>query len=213
MSPQIIELLIFAAIAFFIINKLITALGTTSEDDPTKQKSYFGEPIIKDVTHSSSDPSSSREESYIPTAKDIKAFKDLIVEQNITEVVDGMEMVHKRLNAFQPIKFINNAKIAFQMIIEAAYKKQTDELSKLVDKRFLEEFEKISDSYGNFFDSTALSTKYSEIYMFGNNIFIKLLFQGKNVVDKIEELKEEWTFTRNANAKEVDWFLSNIEKV
>ncbi|HJD65625.1 MAG TPA: Tim44 domain-containing protein [Rickettsia endosymbiont of Bembidion nr. Transversale] len=211
MSPQIIELLIFAGIAFFIINKLITTLGATSYDDPAKQKSYFGEPVIKDVTHSSN--KSYEEEKDLPTAQDIKTFKNLIVEQNITAVVDGMETVHKRLNAFQPIKFINNAKIAFQMIIEAAYKNQTEELAELVDKRFLEEFEKISDSYGNFFDSTALNAKYSEIYTFGNNIFIKLLFQGKNVVDKIEELKEEWTFTRNANTKEVDWFLSNIEKV
>ncbi|WP_342225613.1 Tim44 domain-containing protein [Rickettsia endosymbiont of Urophora cardui] len=211
MSPQIIELLIFAGIAFFIINKLITTLGATSDDDPAKQKSYFGEPVIKDVTHSSN--KSYDEEKDLLTAQDIKTFKNLIVEQNITAVVDGMETVHKRLNAFQPIKFINNAKIAFQMIIEAAYKNQTEELAELVDKRFLEEFEKISDSYGNFFDSTALNAKYSEIYTFGNNIFIKLLFQGKNVVDKIEELKEEWTFTRNANTKEVDWFLSNIEKV
>lgn len=211
MSPQIIELLIFAAIVFFIINKLITTLGSTSDDDPTKQKSYFGEPVVKDVTHSSA--ASHEEEKDLPTAKDIEAFKNLIVEQNITAVVDGMEMIHKRLNAFQPIKFINNAKAAFQMIIEAAYKKQSQELSELVDKRFLEEFEKIAPSYGNFFDSTALSARYSEIYMFGNNIFIKLLFQGKNVVDKIENLKEEWTFTRSANAKEVDWFLSNIERV
>jgi len=212
MSPQIIELLIFAGIAFFIINKLITTLGSTSDDDPTKPKSYFGEPVIKDVTHSSINMHHEKEKN-LPTAQDIKVFKDLIVEQNITGVVDGMEAVHKRLNAFNPINFINNAKAAFQMIIEAAYKKQAAELTELVDKRFLEELEKIAPSYGNFFDSTALSAKYSEIYMFGNNIFIKLLFQGKNVVDKIEELKEEWTFTRNVNAKEVDWFLSNIEKI
>ena len=211
MSPQIIELLIFAAIALFIINKLITTLGSTSEEEQTKQKSYFGEPVIKDVTQSA--VKSNKEEKNFPTAQDIKAFKDIIVEQNITAVVDGMEQVHKHLYSFDPVKFINNAKTAFQMIIEAAYKKDTQELSELIDKRYLEEFEKITQSYGDFFDSSALNAKYSEIYMFGNNIFIKLLFQGKNVVDKIEDLKEEWTFTRNANTKEVDWFLSNIERV
>ena len=211
MSPQIIELLIFAAIAFFIINKLITTLGSVSEDDPTKQKSYFGEPVIKDVTYSST--RTNKEEKNITTVQNIKAFKNIIVEQNIAAVVNGMEKVHKRLHSFNPVKFINNAKVAFQMIIEAAYKKDTQGLSELVDKRFLEEFEKTAMSYGNFLDSSALSAKYSEIYMFGNNIFIKLLFQGKNVIDKIEDLKEEWTFTRNANTKEVDWFLSNIEKI
>ncbi|MFV9929539.1 MAG: Tim44/TimA family putative adaptor protein [Rickettsia endosymbiont of Haemaphysalis japonica] len=211
MSPQIIELLIFAIIAFYIINKLITTLGSTSEEEQIKQKSYFGEPVIKDITYST--VKSNKEEKNIPTAQDIKAFKDIIVEHNITAVVDGMEQVHKRLYSFDPVKFINNAKTAFQMIIEAAYKKDAKELSELIDKRYLEEFEKITPSYGDFFDSSALSVKYSEIYIFGNNIFIKLLFQGKNVVDKIEDLKEEWTFTRNANTKEVDWFLSNIERV
>ncbi|MCC8418732.1 MAG: Tim44 domain-containing protein [Rickettsia endosymbiont of Glossina mortisans submortisans] len=210
MSPQIIELLIFAAIAFYIINKLITTLGSTLEEEPTKQKSYFGEPVIKDVTHSAV---KSNKEKNIRTAQDIKVFKDIIVEHNITAVVDGMEQIHKRLYSFDPVKFINNAKTAFQMIIEAAYKKDAQELSELIDKRYFEEFEKIAPTYGDFFDSSALSTRYSEIYMFGNNIFIKLLFQGKNVVDKIEDLKEEWTFTRNANTKEVDWFLSNIERV
>ncbi|AFC72368.1 hypothetical protein MCC_03935 [Rickettsia rhipicephali str. 3-7-female6-CWPP] len=210
MSPQIIELLIFAVITFYIINKLITTLGST-EEEQTNQKSYFGEPVIKDVTYST--VKSNKEEKNIPTTQDIKAFKDIIVEHNITAVVDGMEQVHKRLYSFDPVKFINNAKTAFQMIIEAAYKKDAKELSELIDKRYLEEFEKITPSYGDFFDSSALSAKYSEIYMFGNNIFIKLLFQGKNVVDKIEDLKEEWTFTRNANTKEVDWFLSNIERV
>jgi predicted lipid-binding transport protein (Tim44 family) len=124
-----------------------------------------------------------------------------------------MEMLAQRINSFKPIKFINNAKTAFQMIIIAAYKKQQEEIAQLVDKRFLDAFEKIALTYGDFVDSTALSAKYSEIYMFGNNVFIKLLFQGKNVVDKIESLKEEWTFTRNVNTTDTDWFLSNIEKI
>ena len=53
MSGQILELIIFAAIAFFIINKLISVLGKTSGDDPTKNNSFFGENIgnnLKDVT-------------------------------------------------------------------------------------------------------------------------------------------------------------------
>ena len=45
MSGQILELIIFAAIAFFIINKLISTLGKTSGDDPAKNNSFFGENI------------------------------------------------------------------------------------------------------------------------------------------------------------------------
>ncbi|WP_253307893.1 MULTISPECIES: Tim44 domain-containing protein [unclassified Rickettsia] len=212
MSAQIIELLIFAGIAFFIINKLITTLGSTSDDDPTKNKSYFGEPPVKDVTYTSKNSNDSAKKTE-PTAEDLKALDGLIVEQNLTPVVDGMEMLQKRLRSFRPVSFINNAKAAFQMIIEAVTNKQKDELSQLIDKRFLEKFEEIAPSYGDFIDSTSLNAQFSEIYMFGNNVFIKLLFQGKNVVDKLENLKEEWTFTRSTNTSDVDWFLSNVERV
>ncbi|MFY9590117.1 Tim44/TimA family putative adaptor protein [Rickettsia endosymbiont of Halotydeus destructor] len=212
MSAQIIELLIFAGIAFFIINKLITTLGSTSDDDPTKHKSYFGEPTVKDVTSTSSNSNDSARKNQ-PVIKDLKALEGLIVEQNLTPVFEGLEMLQKRLRSFQPISFINNAKAAFQMIIEAITNKQKEELGQLIDKRFLEKFEEIAPDYGDFIDSTSLNAQFSEIYMFGNNVFIKLLFQGKNVVDKLENLKEEWTFTRSINTSDVDWFLSNVERV
>lgn len=210
MSPQIIELLIFAAVAFFIINKLISTLGVTADDDPTKQKSYFGEPVAKDVTYTAE--SARHAHDSRSTAQDIKNLNELIIEQNLTAIVNGMEALKNRMNTFQPIQFMNNAKMAFQMIIEASYKKQHEELEQLVDKRFLEKFEDISTTYGSLLDSTALSAKYSEIYTFGNNAFIKVLFQGKNVVNKIENLCEEWTFTRTITTNNLDWFLSNVEK-
>ena len=53
MSGQLIELIIFAGIAFFVINKLIATLGTTSDEDGTKHPSVFGEKTaMKDVTTS-----------------------------------------------------------------------------------------------------------------------------------------------------------------
>lgn len=41
MSGQLIELIIFAAIAFFVINKLLSTLGRTSEDDPAKKQIFL----------------------------------------------------------------------------------------------------------------------------------------------------------------------------
>ena len=64
MSGQLIELIIFAAIAFFIINKLLSTLGATSESDPTKNKTFFGESgKMKDVTNTSSAPISKSKSS------------------------------------------------------------------------------------------------------------------------------------------------------
>ena len=43
----------FAGIAFFIINKLISTLGSASSDDPAKSKGFFGENLGKAVAGSS----------------------------------------------------------------------------------------------------------------------------------------------------------------
>jgi hypothetical protein len=52
------ELLIFAGIAFFVINKLISKLGSTSDNDPAKQiTSFFGESKMKYVTSTSQNTS------------------------------------------------------------------------------------------------------------------------------------------------------------
>lgn len=211
MSAQIIELLVFAVIAFFIINKLIATLGVTSDDDPAKNKTYFGEAVIKDVTYTANTQNNLRKKNE-PTAKELKILEELIVAQNLTPIVDGMEMLKQRLPSFQPINFINNAKAAFQMIIEAAFHNRQDELVQLIDKRFLDNFKEIAITYGGFFDSTAIKAQFSEIYMFGNNAFIKILFQGKNITDKIQVFKEEWTFTRSTKTDASDWYLCNIEK-
>jgi predicted lipid-binding transport protein (Tim44 family) len=48
--------------------------------------------------------------------------------------------------------------------------------------------------------------------MFGNNVFIKILFAGKNITKKIKNMHEEWTFTKSANNSGNEWFLTNIDR-
>ena len=58
MFHQMFKLLIVAGIAFFVINKLISELGSTSDSDPAKQiTSFFGESKIKDVISTSQNTS------------------------------------------------------------------------------------------------------------------------------------------------------------
>ena len=42
MTLQLIELLFFVGLAFFLVNKLVSMLGSTDDNDPTKN-SYFGQ--------------------------------------------------------------------------------------------------------------------------------------------------------------------------
>ena len=210
MSGQLIELIIFAAIAFFIINKLIATLGTTSED--TNGKSFFGESgSIKDVTHTGKVAKVSRP-NFMKKQK--ISLKGLVVAENEKEIESGITAVLEKLPAFKPDSFIKGAKMAFQMIISAGVENNAKELDELVDKRYLEHFNSVAASYGKITEKkSSLTAHISEIYLFGNNIFIKILFAGKDVTSKLKDLREEWTFTKSSLSSGHDWYLSNIDKL
>ncbi|WP_341764240.1 hypothetical protein [Candidatus Tisiphia endosymbiont of Beris chalybata] len=214
MSPQMIELLIFAGIAFFVINKLISKLGSTSDNDPAKQKfSFFGEAKIKDVTYTApNSPTNLFKKNFFKKAPlDTTTLDGFIIEENREAIITGLESITVKLPSFQPSKFLNSAKMAFELIIEAANDEDIEELLKLVDKRYVEKFHIFSENYGEFVHGGKLEAKISESYSFANNIFIKVLFSGKKITSKLDFLKEEWTFSRNLISNEVNWFLTNVE--
>ena len=219
MSGQLIELIIFAGIAFFIINKLIATLGTTSEDETASRGSFFGEKgTLKDVTNSA--PDRANESSTIKNnilkpnfmRKTKVDLRGLVVSENEVDVKTGLIDVMNRVPTFDIHNFLKGSKAAFKMIIEAAFNNNESELSELVDKRYIEQFKAISGGYGEYVALAQPDIKISEIYMFGNNIFIKILFVGQNITQKIKDLHEEWTFTRSTINSGKEWYLTNIDR-
>ncbi len=219
MSGQLIELIIFAGIAFFIINKLIATLGTTSDEDGIKRSSVFGEKTaMKDVTTSATN--NTNKESVLSanilkptfTRKNKIDLRGLVVPENDNDVKEGLVDVMNRVPAFNIHNFLKGAKAAFRMIVDAAYKNDEKELEQLVDKRYIQHFKTLSVSYGEYTAKTDPDLQISEIYMFGNNIFIKILFVGKNITNKIKDLHEEWTFTKSSIGNGNEWYLTNIDR-
>ncbi len=214
MSGQLIELIIFAAIAFFIINKLISILGSVSENDRAKRKSFFGEIELKDVTNV-------RKKTMVLTPrfnskrKINNKLKDLIVKEHQEEITEGLIEVTSKLPSFNINNFLKGAKSAFKMIIKASNSGKEDEMEELIDKRYLEQFRSVATNYSDFSQAKLanLTAQISEIYMFGNNIFIKVLFIGKNITNKLKGLNEEWTFTKSILSSSPNWHLTNIDKV
>ena len=215
MSGQMIELLIFAGIAFFIINKLISTLGSTSDEDPAKRPaSFFGESSVKDVTYTTK-PTAGEiiKNKFLNKAKPgPEGMDDLIVKENSEAILASFENIASRLPSLTLSKFLRSAKMAFGLIIGAANEKNMQELEKLVDKRYIQEFVTISGQYGTMLNENKLNAKISEIYSFANNAFIKVLFAGEKITSNISKLKEEWTFSRSLNTDNNDWFLTNIDK-
>ena len=198
MSAQLVEILILAVVAFFIISKLLAILGTTDEDDPAhKAKSMFGEPTgLKDVTSITETVAQRGKSKVIVLRPDAVYSTDAKTNEIIKQILEKMP-------DFNHEKFLKGAKGAFKMVLEAINKSDIKTLESLVDKRFLEELTKKSGSYDKI-DSADMSVKFEDAYSFGNSIYIKVIITGK-------KFKEFWVFTRNLNQSGPDWYLSNIE--
>lgn len=210
-----LELLFFAGIAFFIINRLISTLGITNDDDPTKEKTFFGEKSgIKDVT-GNSNVHNIKEASFIERKTASTAskddFSDVVTNDNIPKISRIIEEIQERLPSFNPRNFLKSSKGAFEMIITSG-SNTNENLELLVDKRYVDHFKSIISSYGDIEKPNSLEAQISDIYTFGNNIFIKVLFSGKNIVTKIKDFQEEWTFSKSLIQTGPDWFLTNIER-
>jgi len=212
MSGQLLELIIFAGVAFFIINKLIATLGSTSEDDPARSKSFFkNEQGMRDVTGSAPKKAAILKPKF-PKAKKVN-LKGLVVPGTEKEVMEGLADVLKKVPNFSIETFLKGARSAFKMTIDAGASDDESELEELVDKRYVDNFKDMSSSYGEYTAKDKdLTTQVSEIYMFGNNIFVKILFAGKNITDKIKDMHEEWTFTKSTLNSSPAWHLTNIDR-
>lgn len=201
MSAQVVELLFFAIIAFLIINKLISILGGTSEGG-LFGKSFFGEPAgLKDVTNTAK-----KEQSKLRYD-----LKDCIIFDNYELIVTNLRKIEERIPNFKIERFIAQSKIAFGLIIEASVEKNLEDIKKLVDERFIEQLNSISTNYSKIDNIANLSAKVFDIYTFGNTVFIKVLFTGKNILSNITNLNEIWTFSKSFMNRNPGWYLVNIE--
>ena len=117
-----------------------------------------------------------------------------------------------KVPSFDINKFLKGAKSAFSMIIDAVNKNDDDEVIELVDRRYIDQLKNIATSYGQITSLEAIKMQISEIYMFGNNIFIKILFMGEDVLSKQKNLHDEWTFTKSTINSSPNWYLSNIDR-
>ena len=146
MSGQMIELIIFAAIAFFVINKLISTLGSTDDDliDNNKNKSFFGEPKgMKDVTASVRNTAGIFGGKIIAGDFILKSkinLGNLVKKENAKAVREGIVEVMEKIPSFEINKFAKCAKLAFEAIIDYKQQKKSQDLEELVDKRYLPKF-------------------------------------------------------------------------
>lgn len=206
MSPQIIELLIFAAIAFFIINKLISILGTSNDIEAKTKSSKFGEPKnLKDVTTSGKDWTLGPM-LYNTQKKKAQIDSSVLIDPNNSELLSALEEAAEKIDKFSVEGFMKNVGKAWKMIIEATQAEDQETIQSLVDKRYVDVILEKKSSYKSVDTKQQLDIKISDVTFFGNSVMIKLLINAKGKV------AEEWTFLRNFQQSGHGWFLSNIDQ-
>lgn len=206
MSVQLLEIIFLGAVAFLIISKFISLLGTTDEDDPAKKSSggsFFGEPGgMKDVTNSVTQERQDRDKAAVINLK--KHLK-----KSAKPVAEHMKAIYEAFPNFNVEKFLTGAKGAFSMIIVALHEKDLETIEELVDKRYVDQVKEMSDIYGKV-PNKKMEASVVDTYSLGNSIFVKVRFKGST--SKMKSLKEEWVFTKNIQQTGPDWYLCNIER-
>lgn len=203
MTPQIVEILVFALIAFFIINKLISILGTSDDDTGRYGNSKFGEADgMTDVT------STAKSNKVISLASIINKSEinyDVLHDPNDSYLKTSLEELYEKMHKFNPQKFIKNASKAWQVILKLLKLKSDESLVDLIDPRFMNEFKNRSILYKDLNIDKLPHLKISDITIFGNNVIIKVIVEVKDFVT------EEWAFSKNINSESSTWLLCNIE--
>jgi predicted lipid-binding transport protein (Tim44 family) len=216
------EIVIFGIIAFVLITKLIDMLGVTDESDLTKDKSYFGEPKVRNITASVEEKDQQKLktkagfiDNMLGYIKSASVYEDLIVGDNLQDklkIIQTLTSLTKNIKGFDPFKFVSSAKGAFELTLKAVKSSDIKTLEYLVDKRFLSEIQ--SSTYASLSENIKLySAKISEVYSFGNSVLIKMLFELEHIdgFKKTTNDKEEWVFIKNVlDYNNQAWQISSI---
>lgn len=205
MSTQLLEIIFLGAVAFLIISKFLSILGTTDDEDPARKSpggSFFGEPKgMKDVTGSAQHTDESKAKAILKITKKLK--------KEAGSALEHMKAIYEAYPNFDAEKFTAGAKGAFSMILEALNEKDIQTIEDLVDRRYVDQIKEFGDAYGKN-TSEKLEASIIDSYSLGNSIYIKVKFTGST--SKIKSLKEEWVFTKNIQQSGPDWYLCNIER-
>lgn len=188
MGPQLFELVLFAGITLFLINKLVGILGATDEESV---KAPYGN--IKDVTSTTT-----------------TSYSDIIEAEDKDEVESYLIRISELLPNFDVRKFLHGAKGAFKMALKALIENDQNTIDALVDKRFIEKFQALRQKYVSLndisnLDANLMEAKITYAYIFGNNLSIKVLFKPN------ANTNEEWTFLKSLLSSGKEWHISNVE--
>ena len=185
---QFFDILIFAAIAGFIIYRLRSVLG---------KRTGFQKNISE------------------PKPQETKKQEDV---QKIPSLMDNetkLEAVYKKVNSFNHREFLDGAKKAFEIIISSFNNGDKKTLKNLVSKDVYSAFEKAIDEKTNNPESQFYSLiveGIADAKVENDTISISVNFISEQMLNNdegsISKNKDTWTFEKTVNSSSPIWILT-----
>jgi len=186
---QFFDLIIFAGIAAFLIYRLRNVLG--------KRSGFEKKNLTKDAIQNKTD----NKIKLVPELKDNEK---------------KLSLIYKTLDDFDHKVFLENAKFAFEAIINAFNKSDKKTLKNLLTKNVYQSFEQAIDQGNNnpnfqFYSLVIDSVEESNVD--NNTVSITLKITSEQFKDNDENTivkkQDTWTFQREKNSKSPIWLLSS----
>lgn len=211
---QIIDILLFAVLALFLIFRLGSVLGRRG-DDEGPQADPFG---LSEREPSSPDNVVTMPEQRGPTPEELASMDPLEA---------GIAQIKAADPSFREREFVKGARLAFEAILEAFAKADTGTLKSLLDNTVYENFAgaiEARQKAGHELETTIVGIDESEITkaeMDGNlaRVTIKIVTEQVNAMkdaagevvegdpSNVVKVSDIWTFCRNTKSGNPNWLL------
>ena len=221
-SHVIVEIVILAMIAAFLGLRLYSVLGRRAEREEEPVPTRFDQPDSSGMPRQASIQPPSAQHPFRP--REIPGVS-VVVE-------DGLRAIASADRRFDLLAFIEGAKSAYAMILEAFWRGDKEQLKELCDTDVyngfaaaIDEREKAGETLDNrlvrieeaILTSASLEGRVARIVVsFAADIATVTRDKDGNVIagslDDAVESRDIWTFSRNVTSAEPDWLLDETDE-
>lgn len=220
---QYVDIIIFGSIAVFLIAKLVSVLGkkTGNEQDAARRR-----PQSFQVRRGAQAEKSGKGGDNVIALPD-RELAQPVVTQN-AQAAEGLEQIAAADPSFDPRAFLRGARSAFEMIVAAFAKGDSESLKQLLSPAVFADFDSAiaaRKAEGQSQDNTLIGLKSSDITaaaLVGSESQITVCFKSEQVnvtkdgegrvVDgdpnQIAEVTDIWTFSRALDSRDPNWLVS-----
>jgi predicted lipid-binding transport protein (Tim44 family) len=213
------DLIVFAAVAAFIILRYRAMLGESRGRD------------VRDIKHQPNDDATNTPVIQLPRSDDIKrshSNEDQTTEKFAEPIRSALKAIRVQDAGFSAEEFLNGARAAFDMVIDAFNSRDRETLRMLLSEEVFKNFDDVLNNQaasGRYAHTTLVATRKAEITsaeLRGSIAEITVDFETiqihlvKDAAGSIlegdasqqERVEDRWVFVRNLKSTAPDWKIS-----